>query len=78
MGGQRIDSAPFASQPEILLSLWMLSSKLGKFPHEILELNPWQLGLCMLCYQQADATSAQLLERMANSGTMVFPVVNLR
>ena len=32
----------------------------------------------MLCYQQADATSAQLLDRMAKSGTPVFPTVVIK
>ena len=78
MGGQRIDSAPFAKEPEVLLGLWHLGKALGKYPHEILELDPWELGLCMLCYQQADATSAHLLDRMAKSGTPVFPTVVIK
>ena len=58
--------------------MWMLATKLGKWPHEVLELDPWQIGLAMMCYQQADATSAQLLERMANAGTPVFPAVVIK
>jgi len=62
----------------MLLGIWMLASKLGKWPHEVLELDPWQLGLAMMCYQQADATSAQLLERMAQKGTPIFPTVCIK
>ena len=56
----------------------MLATKLGKFPHEILELSCEEMGLLMLCYQQADATSAQMIQRLSNAGSPVFPVVILK
>ena len=56
----------------------MASTKLGKYPHEILELDPFEMGLLMLCYQQADATSAQMMQRLNNAGSPVFPVVVLK
>jgi len=47
-------------------------------PHQVLDLDPWQLSLALECAQQADATAAQTTDRITNSGGMVFPVVVLR
>ena len=77
-GEQPNGCGPFENQPDLLLGLWMLASKLGKYPHEILELDPWQLGLAMMCYQQADEASAHLLDRLARSGSPVFPTVCIK
>lgn len=45
-------------------------------PHDVLDLDPWEISLAIECANQADATSAQLVERIRNqSGGMVFPVV---
>ena len=56
----------------------MASTKLGKYPHEILELDPFEMGLLMLCYQQADSTSAQMIRRINNTGSPVFPVAIIK
>jgi len=47
-------------------------------PHQVLDLDPWQLSLALECAQQADATSGQMVDRITNNGGMVFPVVVLR
>ena len=45
-------------------------------PHEILELSPWEISFAIECANQADASSAQLIERLKNQpGGMLFPVV---
>jgi hypothetical protein len=45
----------------------------------VLDLDPWELGLAIQCVQQADATSAQMVDRIRSSkGGMVFPVVVVR
>tara|TARA_R100000458_G_C8272507_1_gene247372 strand:+ start:2524 stop:2637 length:114 start_codon:yes stop_codon:yes gene_type:complete len=36
------------------------------------------MGLCLEVYRQRDATAAQMMERMANNGAPVFPVVVLK
>ena len=46
----------------------------GKWPHEVLELDMWEIGFAMLCFQQAEATSAELTGRLNASGFPVFPV----
>jgi len=43
-----------------------------------LELDPWQIGFAMLCYQQAEATTGELVERLNRDGMPVFPVVVLK
>jgi len=52
----------------------------GRLPHELLELSPYELGLCLEVYRQRDATAAQMMERMANngSGMPVVPVIVLK
>jgi hypothetical protein len=47
-------------------------------PHQVLDLDPWQLSLALECAQQADSTSGQMVDRITNNGGMVFPVVVLR
>lgn len=51
----------------------------GKLPHELLELDPYQMGLALEVYRQRDATTAQLMDRIASStGFPVVPVVVLK
>jgi len=61
-----------------LLVIDAIARRYGILPHEVLELDAWQLGLAVECYRQADATAAQLQERINQQGGMVFPVVMLR
>lgn len=68
----------FAKQPEYLLMIGELGKMFGKFPHEILELDPYELGLCMLVYTERDRASTRLIEQMATAGTPVFPTVVLK
>jgi len=55
-----------------------VARRYGCFPHEVLDLDPFELGLALECYRQADATSAQAIERISKRGGMVFPVVAVR
>ena len=47
-----------------------LAKRYGKWPHEVLALDPEQLGYALACAQQADATRSQMVERVHP-----FPVV---
>ena len=76
--GAQNASVPFENQPDLLLGCWMLATKTGHWPHEVLDLDVWEISFAMMCYQQADATSAQLLERLARSGSPVFPTVCIK
>ena len=56
-----------------------LGKLFGRLPHELLELSPYELGLCLEVYRQRDATAAQMMERMSNNGGIpVVPVVVLK
>ena len=56
-----------------------LGKMFGRLPHELLELSPYELGLCLEVYRQRDATAAQMMERMSNNGGIgVVPVVVLK
>ena len=77
-GRRAIGSQTFVKAPEQLLVIDAVARRYGILPHEVLELDAWQLGLAVECYRQSDATAAQLQERINNQGGMVFPVVVLR
>jgi hypothetical protein len=47
-------------------------------PHEILELDPYELGLAMLVYAERDKASTVLIDQMAAKGLPVFPTVLLK
>ena len=68
----------FGAQPELLLILDQIGRRYGMLPHQVLDLDPWQLSLALECAQQADSTSGQMVDRITNNGGMVFPVVVLR
>lgn len=50
----------------------------GKWPHEVLELDPYELGLCMLVYTERDKASTRIMESMSAKGLPVFPTVVLK
>lgn len=63
-----------------MLTIDAIARRYGKLPHEVLDLDPWQLGLAFQCVQQAAASAAQTVQRMAqaNQGGLVpvpVPVV---
>ena len=47
-------------------------------PHQLLELEPYELGLSVLVYQAREEVSSSLLDKMAQSGTPVFPAVVIK
>ncbi len=62
-----------------MLLIDQIGRRYGRLPSEVLDLDPWELGLAIQCVQQADATSAQMVDRIRSSkGGMVFPVVVVR
>ena len=50
----------------------------SKYPHEILELDPYELGLCMLVYTERDKASTRIMESMSAKGLPVLPTVVLK
>ena len=63
--------------PGLLLLVDALARRAGKWPHEVLELDAWQLGLAILCLEQHDATRAQAVKRIIDGKGMVFPTVGV-
>ena len=69
----------FAKNVELTLILGELGKMFGKLPHELLELDPFEMGLALEVYRQRDATAAQLMDRIASAtGMPVVPVVVLK
>lgn len=68
----------FAKHPEYLLMIGELSKMFGKYPHEILELDPYELGLAMLVYTERDKASTRIMENLSSKGLPVFPTVVLK
>jgi len=51
-----------------------MAQRFGKWPHEVIGLDPFELALASACVEAADAESASRVAR----AKMVFPVVSLR
>jgi len=47
----------------------------GKWPHEVLELDPYELGLCVQVWAERDRLQNQALETIAKQNLPVFPAV---
>lgn len=51
----------------------MTARRYGKWPHELLELEPWQEGLAVLCTIRAAIQTAANIEQ----AKLVFPTVSM-
>ena len=77
-GGAWKGSASFEQEPETLLILDQVAKRYGLLPSDVLELDVWELSLCLACIMQSDATAAELMKRLNKDSMPVFPVVVLR
>tara|TARA_Y100001951_G_scaffold96822_1_gene95931 strand:+ start:225 stop:386 length:162 start_codon:yes stop_codon:yes gene_type:complete len=50
----------------------------GKWPHEVLELDPYHLGLCVQTWQARERMQERAIESLATKGLPVFPAVILK
>jgi RecA-family ATPase len=71
-------SAVFEKEPETLLVLDQVAKRYGKTPAEVLEMDVFDLSLCLACIMEADATAAHLMKKLNKDSMPVFPVVVLR
>lgn len=71
-------SNPFENEPETLLVLDQIAKRYGKTPGEVLEMDVWDLSLCLACIMEADKTSTALIKKLNRDSMPVFPVVVLR
>jgi len=55
-----------------------MANRFGKWPHEVLLLEPGELALASACVEAADAESASRVMRAKGKKGVVFPVVSLR
>ena len=65
----------FADQPETLHVVMELARTFGKWPHEVLELDPYELGLAVQAWAERERVQGRALEAMAQKGLPVFPAV---
>jgi hypothetical protein len=47
-------------------------------PHEVLEWDPYQLGLAVMCLKAHDDMANMITKRLNNEGMPVFPVMILQ
>ena len=73
-----LGSHPFEKNPPLLLAVGELARTFGRLPHEILELDPYELGLAMMVYQEREKASTKLMESLSRQGLPVFPVAVLK
>ena len=79
MGVQPLSGCkPFEKQPEILLLIDQLAKRYNRLPSEILELDVWEMSLCVACMMESDSVAGHLIQRINKDGMPVFPVVVLR
>ena len=52
-----------------------LARTFGKWPHEVLELDPSELGLAVQVWSERERTQNRALEAIAQKGLPVFPAV---
>jgi hypothetical protein len=55
-----------------------VAKRYGRLPHEILDLDVWELSIAVACLMQSDATAGQLMRRLNADNMPIFPVVVLR
>ena len=67
----------FEANPDLLLLIDQIARRYNMRPHEVLELDSWQISLAVACVRQNQATSAQLVSRINSQGGMVFPTVQV-
>ncbi len=72
------DSPAFEANPEMLLAIGELARMYGRLPHEILELDPYELGLAMLVYRERDMQSTRMMETIGKAGMPIFPCVIMK
>ena len=63
--------------PRVVLLVDALARRYGPWPHEVLDLDAYQIGLACLCLEQHDATRAQACKRIVDHKGMVFPALIL-
>lgn len=56
-----------------MLSIDAIARRYGILPHQVLDLDPWEMGLARVCVQQAANTAAQTVERMSRQGGGLIP-----
>jgi len=62
----------------MLLAIGELARMYGRLPHEILELDPYELGLAMLVYRERDMQSTRMMETIGKAGMPIFPCVIMK
>ena len=55
-----------------------LAKRYGKWPHEVLDLDPYEIGLAMLVYKETEYQNTRQIDSMARNGAPIFPVVVLK
>ena len=58
----------------MLILLDAISRRYGIRPDEVMDLNPYQLGLAVLCLKAHDEQAGSIVKRLNKSGMPCFPV----
>lgn len=54
-----------------------MAARYGKWPHEVLDLDPVEMALASACVEAADAACSHRVKQIQAAGGMAFPVVNV-
>jgi hypothetical protein len=59
-----------------MLTLDRMARRYGRLPHELAELDPFELSVCLACMLTGEAAQADEIQRVTrNPKAMVFPVI---
>ena len=71
-------SPPFEANHEMLILIDTLARRYGVPPHEVLEWDPYELGLAVCCLKASDEMVGIMTKRLNREGMPVFPVMVLQ
>ena len=70
----------FVEEPEVCLAIDAVARRYGILPHQVLELDPWDLGLARECILAAERSVSESVAKMQAQGgflPMPIPVINI-
>ena len=72
--GRQMCCPRFANNQEMLIVLDKIARRYGVPPHQVLQWDPYELGLAVCCVKASEEVSKTITQRLNNESMPVFPV----